>query len=181
MTGSGTRKFDLVQGGKGTEGGGPEDPMLEQRVGKLEEKVDRIESILLRLEPKILEVLQTVTDHSRQLARLETNMATKEELHKVQVEVIEIKGDQRAAEERLNGKIAAMDERLNGKIGEMDGRLSGRLGAIDGRLSGIEGRITTTEGRFNQVPTIWGMLGVIATLLIGLAGLMFTAGKFLHP
>jgi len=152
------------------DGGGPEDPMLEQRVGRLEEKVDRIEGILLRLEPKIIEVLQTVTNHSLQLARLETNMATRDELHKVQVDVIEIKGDQRAAEERLNGKI-----------GEMDGRLTGKLGAIEGRLSGIEGRITTTEGRFNQVPTIWGMLGIVATLLIGMAGLMFTAGKFFHP
>ncbi|QGM45594.1 hypothetical protein [Methylocystis heyeri] len=33
--------------------------MLEQRVGKLEEKVDRIEAILTRLEPKIIETLST--------------------------------------------------------------------------------------------------------------------------
>jgi hypothetical protein len=37
-------------------GGGPEDPMLEQRVVRLEEKLDRIETILTRLEPKITEV-----------------------------------------------------------------------------------------------------------------------------
>ncbi len=155
--------------------------MLEQRVGRLEEKVDRIEGILLRLEPKILEVLQTVTNHSLQLARLETNMATRDELHKVQLDTIEIKAGQLAVEERLNAKIGEMDGRLSGRLGEIDGRLTGKLGAIDGRLAGIEGRITTTEGRFNQVPTIWGMLGVVATLLIGIAGLMFTAGKFFHP
>lgn len=148
--------------------------MLEQRVGRLEEKVDRIENILLRLEPKILEVLQTVANHSLQFARLETNMATRDELHKVQLDTIEIKAGQLAVEERLNAKIGEMDGRLSGKIGEMDGRLSGKLGAIDGRLSGI-------EGRFNQVPTIWGMLGIVATLLIGIAGLMFTPGKFFHP
>ena len=33
--------------------------MLEQRVGRLEEKVDRIEAFLMRLEPKITEVLRT--------------------------------------------------------------------------------------------------------------------------
>jgi hypothetical protein len=167
--------------GAGSDGGGPEDPMLEQRVGRLEEKVDRIEGILVRLEPKILEVLQTVTNHSAQLSRLETTIATKDELHKVQVDTIEIKSGQLAAEEQLNGKIGEMDGRLSGKIGEMDGRLSGKLGAIDGRLSGIEGRIGSVEGRFNQVPTIWGMLGIVATLLIGMAGLIFTAGKFFHP
>ncbi len=45
----------------------------------------------------------------------------------------------------------------------------------------MKGRLSGIEGRFNQVPTIWGMLGVVATLLIGIAGLMFTAGKFFHP
>ena len=144
--------------------------MLEQRVGRLEEKVDRIEGILVRLEPKIQEVLQTVTTQSGQLSRLETTMATKDELHKVQIDLTELKGSQ-----------AAFEERFNGKLGEMDGRLSGKLGAIEGRLSGIEGRIGSVEGRFNQVPTIWGMLGIVATLLIGIAGLMFTAGKFFHP
>ena len=33
--------------------------MLEQRVGRLEEKVDRIEAIFMRLEPQISEVLRT--------------------------------------------------------------------------------------------------------------------------
>ena len=45
-----SRAYDHSHG----DGGGPEDPMLEQRVGRLEEKVDRIEAILTRLEPQII-------------------------------------------------------------------------------------------------------------------------------
>ena len=53
------------------DGGGPEDPMLEQRVGRLEEKVDRIEAILVRLEPKITEVLQNTAKQSVDLNKLQ--------------------------------------------------------------------------------------------------------------
>ena len=38
------------------EGGGPEDPMLEQRVARLEDTVDRIEAAIVRIEPKISEI-----------------------------------------------------------------------------------------------------------------------------
>lgn len=107
--------------------------MLDARVGRLEEKMDRIEGILLRLEPKVIEVLQTG--------------AKQADLLRLQLEVAEIKG-------RLAG-------------------VEGRLGTVDGRIAGV-------EGRFNQVPTIWAMLGLISTLLIGIAGLMFTAGKYFH-
>ena len=58
MSADRAEKFRVVQGGAAN-GGGPEDPMLEQRVGRLEEKVDRIEAISMRLEPQISEVLRT--------------------------------------------------------------------------------------------------------------------------
>jgi hypothetical protein len=50
---------DLTFGG----GSGPEDPMLE-RIEKLETKTDRIEAILLRLEPKITELFLTCAKQS---------------------------------------------------------------------------------------------------------------------
>lgn len=115
------------------DGGGPENPMLEARVSRPEEKVDRIEGILVRLEPKISEVLQVCAKQA-DLIRLQTDVA------------------------------------------EMKGRLTG----IEGRIGTVEGSIAGVEGRFNQVPTIWGMLGLIGTLLIGISGLMFTAGKYFH-
>jgi len=73
--------------------------MLEQRVGRLEEKVDRIEAILVRLEPKITEVLQNTAKQSVDLnklqqdfARFEAGAATKDDLHKVQLDLAEVKG-----------------------------------------------------------------------------------------
>lgn len=65
---------------------------------------------------------------------------------------------------------------ISAKIGSIDGRIDG----INGRLEGIDKRIGGVEGRFSQVPTIWGMLGILATLMLGMAGLIFTAGKYLR-
>lgn len=73
--------------------------MLEARVGRLEEKVDRIEAILVRLEPKISEVLQNTAKQSVDLnklqldfARFESTAATKDDLHKVQIDLAKIEG-----------------------------------------------------------------------------------------
>ena len=80
------------------DGGGPEDSMLEQRVSRLEEKVDRIETILTRLEPQIMEVLRTGAKQAElnklqsDFIRFEANAATKDDLHKVQLDLAEVKG-----------------------------------------------------------------------------------------
>lgn len=52
--------------------------MLEQRVGDLEEKVDRIEAILTRLEPKITEIALTC--------------AKQQDLQKTVADLAELKG-----------------------------------------------------------------------------------------
>jgi hypothetical protein len=80
----------------GSDGGGPEDPMLEQRVGRLEEKVDGIEAILVRLEPQIKEIL---------LAG-----AKQADINKLQSEVVEIKNRQPL----IDGRLAGIDGRLSG-------------------------------------------------------------------
>ena len=155
------KKFTVLQGGAGKGGGGPEDPMLEERVGRLEEKFDRIEAIVTRIDGMVNQILATGAKQSGDLQKLQTDVAEikvtgakQADLNKLQVEVAEIKGG--------SAKQADLT------------RVQADIGEIRGRLAGI-------EGRFSQIPTVWGMLGIIATLLIGLAGLMFTAGKFLHP
>ena len=37
------------------------------------------------------------------------------------------------------------------------------------------------DGRLANIPTFWQTLALIATLLIGIAGLLFTSSKVLHP
>lgn len=87
----------VLQGGA-VDGGGPEDPMLEERVGRLEEKVDRIEAILVRLEPKITEILLTTAKQSDlnklqvEVAEIKSGGAKQVDLNKAQVELAEVKG-----------------------------------------------------------------------------------------
>lgn len=101
------RKFDVFHGGK-TDGGGPEDPMLDARVGRLEEKVDRIEALLLRLEPKITEALLTgakQTDLGKlqlQMTELQGGVAKQVDLQKVQTELAEVKGKISGVEARFS-------------------------------------------------------------------------------
>ena len=111
--------------GGGADGSGPEDPMLEARV----EKLERVEAILVRLEPKIPEI------------------------------AIELKQVPKYSD---------------------FARLQADVGEIRGRLDGVDKRLVGVEGRFSQVPTIWGILGILTTLMPGMAGLILTAGKYLH-
>lgn len=73
----------------GSMGGGPEDPMLEQRVEALEANVSRIKDVVERLEPKIVEIL--------------TAGAKQDSLHKTQLEVAELKGRLTGLAERIAG------------------------------------------------------------------------------
>lgn len=140
------------KGGSG-DGGGPEDPMLEQRVGKLEEKVDRIETILVRLEPKIAEVLQNTAKQAVELnklrsdfTRFEANAATKDDLQKLQADVLETKN---------------------------------RLPLIDGRLAGLDGRLSGMSDRIASLPSVWTMLGIVFTTWALGSGILIFAMNYL--
>jgi hypothetical protein len=84
--------------GGADDGGGPEDPMLEARVGHLEEKVDRIEAILQRLEPKITETLLTgskqadVNKLQLQIVEFQAGAAKLADVQKLHADVAEVKG-----------------------------------------------------------------------------------------
>ena len=68
--------MELAGGGGGGADSTPSP--LERRVSKLEEKVERVEAISVRLEPKITELLLTGAKSS--------------ELNKLQVDLAEVKG-----------------------------------------------------------------------------------------
>jgi hypothetical protein len=100
-----------------TTGGGPEDPMIEQRVANLEATVGDIRTSGARIEAKL-------ERHEEALRRIEDAL-------KVLVDVRE-------------------------KVAHIDGRLA-------------------------NIPTFWQTLALMATLLIGLSGIIFSASRFLHP
>ena len=94
------KKFTSEGGG----GSGPEDPMLDQRVARLEATLERI-------EPKITELLLVG--------------AKQTDLHKVQLDIADTKG--RFA--RLEGILSQMPKQsdlavLRSEIGEIRGRIS---------------------------------------------------------
>lgn len=69
-------------------GGGPEDPMLEQRVAALEEKVGRIDATLQRLEPKISEMVGEL----RQIPKVADYMTLRTDVAAVRERVAEMQG-----------------------------------------------------------------------------------------
>jgi hypothetical protein len=61
-------------------GSGPEDPMLEARVGRLEECMKEVRAVLARLEPMIIELVHTTAKKS-DIERIEARLAeTREEV-----------------------------------------------------------------------------------------------------
>ena len=58
--------------------------------------------------------------------------------------------------------------------------LLSRIGAVEARLAGVEGQMEGVKGRLALVPTTWQIIAILATLLIGIAGIIFTASRFLH-
>jgi hypothetical protein len=49
------------------------------------------------------------------------------------------------------------------------------LARIEGRISGIEGRIVGIDGRLSLIPTTWQIIAILASLLIGVSGIVLTA------
>ena len=156
------------------DGGGPEDPMLEQRVGRLEEKADRIEAAVLRIDGMVQKILETQTKQSADIHEIKATGAKQADLNKLQLEVSEIKTTSAKQADLNKLQIEVAEFRASAAKQADLTRVQADIGEVKGRLTGI-------EGRFTQIPTIWHLFVFIVTVLVGMAGLMFTAGKFLHP
>jgi hypothetical protein len=66
---------EIIRPPQFTGGGGPEDPMLGQRVERLEQKADRIEAILIRLEPRISEITSELRQITKEFGLVRTEIA----------------------------------------------------------------------------------------------------------
>jgi hypothetical protein len=82
--------------------------------------------------------------------------------------------DQRVA--ILEKKIDRIEVKLE-KHDEAFRRIEDALKA----LIDIREKVAHIDGRLNNIPTFWQTFSLMAMLLIGIAGLIFTASRFLHP
>ena len=48
-------------------------------------------------------------------------------------------------------------------------------------LADLREKVAHIDGRLANIPTFWQTLSLMAMLLIGIAGIIFTASRFLHP
>ena len=48
-------------------------------------------------------------------------------------------------------------------------------------LVDLREKVAHIDGRLNNIPTFWQTFSLMAMLLLGIAGLIFTASRFLHP
>jgi hypothetical protein len=76
----------------------------------------------------------------------------------------------------LHARMATKDD-----LNRVETSLKADLAQLDSRSSHIEGRLDGIDKRFDQIPTVWGLLGILGTLIIGIAGLMFAYGQLIKP
>lgn len=71
-------------------------------------------------------------------------------------------------------------ERVEAKLERHDDALRRIEDALK-LLVDVREKVAHIDGGLANVPTFWQTLALIATLLIGIAGIIFTASRFLHP
>ncbi len=104
----------------------PPRPDMEFRVGRLEQDMGDVKSILGQMLPLIVRIDATLT------AAL-PHLATKAELQ--------------SAFGMLDGKIGALD----GKVGTLIGAQDGKIGALDGKIGALDGKIGALDGKIGDL------------------------------
>ncbi len=99
-----------------------------------------------------------------------------EALRRVEPALKELAADNRD----FRNQLTEMSIKLAGFEGQLAG-FDGRFKGLDGRFQGLDGRLAGIEGRLSQIPNVWQTIAILATLLIGLSGVLLTASRFFHP
>ena len=86
----------------------------------------------------------------------------------------------------LEQRVARLEEilvRREPRIVEiaLTGAKQSDLQAMRIDVAEIKGRLTGLEDRFGSLPTTWQMVSIIATMLVGIAGIVFVAGSYFSP
>ena len=98
---------------------------------------------------------------------------------------------QRVAQlEKDMSRIFAILDRLEPRIVELHARSATQadvfavktdVAAVKADVARVDGRLDGIDKRFAMIPTTWQTISIIAMLLLGISGIIFTAGRFLRP
>ena len=80
------------------------------------------------------------------------------------------------------GRILSVLERLEPRIVELHARMATHadMGNLRAEVAKIDGRVEGMDKRLAAIPNTWQVISILAALLVGIAGIVFTAGKFLR-
>jgi chromosome segregation ATPase len=85
-----------------------------------------------------------------------------------------------AAVVRVENKIDGHDEALR-RIEEALRYLAEDNKNFSKIVTELRGKVAHIDGRLANIPTVWQTIAILASLLVGLSGIIFTASRFLHP
>lgn len=85
--------------------------------------------------------------------------------------------------ERDLGRVTAILERLEPKIVELHAKSAtlAEVGALRSDVARLDGRIDGLDKRLANIPNTWQVIAILSTLLIGVAGIVFAAARFMKP
>ena len=137
---------------------------LAEAQKRTEERLDRLEDQLSRLEAVVAELAEAQKRSEERLDRLEAVVAELAEAQKRTEERLDrVEGRLSGVEDRLDrmeGRLSGVEDRLSRVEGRLDrveerlDRVEARLDRVENRLDGVENRLGRVEGRLDKVEEI---------------------------
>src|ERR1700722_8706567 len=125
----------------------PPRPDIEFRVGRLEQDMGDVKSILGQMLPLIVRIDATMP-HLATKAEVQAAFGTLDgKIGALDGKIGTLAADFGTAIGTLDGKIGALD----GKVGTLVGAQDGKIGALDGKIGALDGKIGTLEGKIGDL------------------------------
>jgi len=154
-----------------TEGGSPQGPSLDHRLGRLEDEVRDIKEIL---RTDVVPYLRQIGDMKADIAVIKAtlpHLATKEDVATCKTELIEKIGKVETdlgtrinkAETDLGEKIGRVEVELGAKIGKVEVELGARIGKVEADLGA---KISEVKGMVARTPTALQLAGFVVAIFV---------------
>ena len=80
-------------------------------------------------------------------------------------------------------RVLSILERLEPRIIELHAKMAtqSELLALKADVLHMDEGVDGVDMRFAAIPTTWQIISILAVLLLGIAGIIFTAGRYFHP